>query len=78
MPLMLRIALTGATRKMLLGHLQQAYTNRACRLMRRIHALLWLADGTTVAEAATMLGVGEQTVRDWLHAFVHRGEASLA
>jgi transposase len=31
-----------------------------------------------VAEVAVRLGVGEQTVRDWLHTFVHRGETSLA
>lgn len=75
---MLRIALTGATRKMLFGRLQQAYGDHASRLIRRIHALLWLAEGTTVAEVAGRLGVGEQTVRDWLHTFVHRGETSLA
>jgi transposase len=78
MPSMLRIALTGATRKMLVQRLQQAYGDGAARLVRRIHALLGLADGQAVGEIAQLLGVGEQTVRDWLHAFVHRGETSLA
>jgi transposase len=78
MPLMMRIALTGAPRKMLVGRLQQAYAAHASRLTRRIHALLWLAEGTTIAEVATVLGVGDQTGRDWLHAFVQRGAASLA
>lgn len=75
---MMRIALTGATRKVLRYHLQQAYAAHATRLVRRIHALLWLAEGTAVAEIAEILAIGEQTVRDWLHAFVLRGAASLA
>jgi transposase len=74
---MVRIALTGETRKSLAGRLQQAYGNRATRLVRRIHALLWLAEGKAVAEVAEILAVGEQTVRDWLHAFVLWGEATL-
>jgi transposase len=78
MPSMLRIARTGATRKILFGRLQQAYGDHASRLVRRIHALLWLAEGMAVAEVAERLGVGEQTVRDWRHAVVHRGEARLA
>lgn len=75
---MIRIALTGATRKMLVARLQQAYADHATRLIRRIHALLALAEGVAVYEVAELLGVGEQTVRDWLHAFVRRGAASLA
>jgi transposase len=74
----MRIALTGATRKMLFERLRQAYRAAAPRLVRRIHALLWLAEGKAVTEIAEVLGVGEQTVRDWPHAFVRRGEASLA
>jgi transposase len=77
MPSMVRIALTNATRKMPGQRLQQAYGDGVSRLVRRIHALLELAEGASVAEVATLLGVGEQTVRDWLHAFVHRGQASL-
>jgi transposase len=78
MPSMLRIALTRATRKMLVQRLQQAYAAHIPRLIRRIHALLELAEGASVTEVAGLLGIGEQTVRDWLHAFVQRGEASLA
>ena len=74
---MVRIALTGETRKALVGRLQQAYATHASRLIRRIHALVGLADRKSVWEMAQLLGVGEQTVRDWLHAFVLKGVASL-
>ena len=57
---MIRIALTGGTRKMLVGLLQQAYADHATRLIRRIHALLELAAGAAVDEVAEVLGVGEQ------------------
>lgn len=58
---MLRIALTGATREMLGDRLQQADAGNATRVIRRIHALLWLAAGVAVAEIAEILAVGEQT-----------------
>lgn len=74
---MVRIALTGESRKSLVARLQQAYGNHATRLIRRIHALLGLAGGQSVFEVAEVLGVGEQTVRDWLHSFVLDGLGSL-
>jgi transposase len=74
---MVRIALSGTTRKILSGRLQQAYASHTTRLIRRIHALLELADGKTVWETAQLFGIGEQTVRDWLHAFVLNGVDSL-
>jgi len=42
---MVRIALSGQTRKALALRLQQAYAAHATRLIRRAHALLWLGDG---------------------------------
>jgi transposase len=73
----IKIALTGATRKTLIARLQDAYASHTTRLVRRIHALIALADGTAVSEIACLLAVGEQTIRDWLHAFLVRGVASL-
>lgn len=73
----MRIALTGDTRKALVACLQQAYATHTTRLVRRIHALLALADGKSVAEVAELFALGEQTIRDWLHAFIGRGMASL-
>jgi transposase len=74
---MVRIVLGGATRKALVGRLQQAYANHMARVIRLTHALVGPADGKSVWEMAQLLGAGEQTVRDWLHAFVLDGVASL-
>ena len=74
---MLRIALSGETRKALASRLQQAYAAHATRLVRRIHALLWLGDGKSIGEVARTLDLGEQTLRDWLHAFILQGLESL-
>ena len=59
-----RIALSSGTRKILSLRLRQAYARHITRLIRRIHALVKLADGKTVYEVAELLGMGEQTVRD--------------
>ena len=74
---MMRMTLTGETRKALIERLHQAYVNQTTRLIRRIHALLGLTEGKTLEEVAEMQGVGEQTIRDWTHAFVVEGVASL-
>ena len=74
---MMRMTLVGETRKALIERLQQAYANQATRLIRRIHALLALAEGKALDEVAETLGVGEQTIRDWLHAFIVQGIARL-
>jgi DDE superfamily endonuclease/Homeodomain-like domain-containing protein len=77
MPSVVRIAPSGETRKGLSARLQQAYASHATRPVRKVHALLWLAEGKSVGEIARTLDLGEQTVRDWLHAFVLEGLASL-
>jgi len=74
---MIRIAFRAETRKALITRLHDAYASHTTRLVRRIHALIALADGTAVREIAQLLAVGEQTIRDWLHAFLLRGVASL-
>jgi transposase len=48
------------------------------RLVRRIHALLFIIEGKTVDEVAAMLDLGAQTVRDYVNAFLWRGVASLS
>jgi transposase len=77
MPSMIRIALSAQMRKSLASRLQQAYAASATRLVRRIHALLWLVDGKSVGEVAQTLDLGEQTIRDWLHTFLLQGLESL-
>lgn len=39
---------------------------RDARLRDRLSALLWLADGYSSAEVATLLGISVRTVTNWL------------
>jgi len=66
-----------STRKQLYRRLQQAYARGALRLVKRIHALLALAEAMSVQDVATMLGIGEQTVRDYRNLFLLKQLASL-
>lgn len=72
-----RIQFTSSMRKTLGERLHDAYRTSQVRLIRRIIVLLCLADGQTVAQVATLLNLGEQTVRDYLRAFLVDGMASL-
>jgi transposase len=71
------IRLTPFMRQQLYCRLHQAYASGSLRLIKRIHALFAIADGTAVSEVAHMLALGEQTVRDYLNGFLWRGVASL-
>lgn len=73
----IRIRIHNSLRKAVLERLKQAYALGSLRLVKRIHALLYLADSKTVAEVAEILHLGEQTVRDYFHAFIRQGLASL-
>jgi transposase len=73
----IQICLSNRVRRQLCSRLQHAYGRGELRLVKRIHALLYIATGTTVPEGASILGLGEQTVRDYLRSFVLRGFASL-
>jgi transposase len=65
------------TRKQLYRRLQQAYASGSLRLVKRIHALLALAQDMCVRDVAEMLTLGEQTVRDYRNQFLWKGVASL-
>jgi transposase len=69
--------LNSFTRKQLYRRLQQAYAHGSLKLVKRIHAVLALAQDLSVREVAEMLALGEQTVRDYRHAFLLKGVASL-
>jgi transposase len=71
------IRLTPFMRQQLYRRLHQAYASGSLRLVKRIHALLAIAEGMAVREVAQMLALGEQTVRDSLNGFLWRGVASL-
>ena len=65
------------TRKQLYRRLQQAYASGSLRLVKRLHALLALAQGQSVSAVAEMLSLGEQTVRDYRNQYLCKGMASL-
>ena len=64
------IRLTPLMRQQLYRRLRHAYASGSLRLVKRIHALLAIAEGMAVSEAAQMLTLGEQTVRDYLNRFL--------
>ena len=71
------LRLTPLRRQQLYHRLQQAYASGALRVGKRLHALLAIAEGMTVHDVAQMLGLGEQTVRDYLHRFLGQGVSSV-
>src|SRR5215471_10178191 len=71
------LRLTPLLRQQLSRRLQQAYASGSLRLVKRLHTLLAIAEGMTVHDVAQMLGLGEQTVRDYLNSFLWQGVASL-
>ncbi len=71
------LQLSSFTRKQLYRRLQQAYASGSFKLVKRIHALLALAQGQSVSEVAEMLSLGEQTVRDYRNQYLFKGMASL-
>ena len=48
------------------------------RLVRRIHALLYILDGMIVADVASLLGLSGQTIYNYINAFLHKGINSLS
>lgn len=70
------LQLSSFTRKQFYRRLQEAYASGSLKLVKRIHALLALAQGQSVREVAELLALGEQTVRDYRHQFLFQGMAS--
>jgi len=77
-PVSFTLHLSSFTRKQLYRQLQQAYGRGDLRVVRRIQALLALANNQSVQEIAEMLNLGQQTIRDYRHAFLLKGISSLA
>jgi len=76
-PVSFTLHLSSFTRKQLYRRLQQAYGSGDLRVVRRIQALLALADNHSVQEVAEMLNLGQQTIRDYRNAFLLKGVSSL-
>lgn len=53
----IRLTLNNRTRRALLQRLHQAYQGGDIRLIRRVHCLLYLADGEAVAEVMRLLNL---------------------
>jgi transposase len=64
-------------RQHLYHRLHQAFASGSLRLVKRLHALLAIAEGMAVREVAQMLALGEPTVRDYRHQCLWQGVASL-
>src|SRR5262249_44517177 len=69
--------LSAFTRKHLSRRLQQAYASGSLKLVKRLHALLALAQGQSVSDVAEMRSLGEHTVCDYRHQSLCKGLASL-
>src|SRR4029078_13644079 len=74
---MFTITFSRPTVKQLTFQLQAAFRRGDLRLIKRITALLLLADGLPPATVAERLGLGRSTIYSWLHAFVLERWASL-
>jgi transposase len=74
----IRIRLTGNLRQDVVARLHTAYRDNQLRLVKRIHALLAIVEGQSVTEVAELLHLGEQTVRDYVCAFIRKGVDSLS
>jgi transposase len=61
----------------LLKRLQQAYAQGELRLIKRIHALLYILDGKSVSEVADILKLSLQTIYNYITAFVLQRLESL-
>ena len=71
------IHFTRPTTKLLTQRLGQAYTAGDLWLVRRVSALLGLANGETVAQVAETLSVSRQAVYNWLKVFILYGMDSM-
>src|SRR5215212_2880144 len=74
---MLRIAFSRATVRQLTAAWHRAFQRGEVRVVRRIAALLLLADQHPASVVAARVGVSESTIYAWLHAFVLHQGASL-
>ena len=61
----------------LLERLQRAYAIGHLRLIKRIHALLFIVEGKSVAQVAEILSLSEQSVRNYVKTFLLKGLDSL-
>jgi transposase len=73
----LKLRFSNATLLALYRRLRQAYARGQLRLIKRIHALLYLADGKRVAQVAEILQLSQQAIYNYIKAFLWKGLDSL-
>ncbi len=73
----IRLSVSRKSYSRLIARLQQAYRRGQLRLVKRIHAVLYRLEGRTVADVAQMLDLSDQSVRNYVHAFILKGLDSL-
>jgi transposase len=74
----IRLSLKPGDWNKLVDCVRQAYTNGQLRLVKRIHALLYILDDKAVDEVVAILDLSEQTVYNYISAFILKGFDSLA
>lgn len=70
MSIAIRFQMKQQTLNSLYEHLQKAYAMGQLRLVRRIHAILYIIDGKDVAEVAAILKLSSQTIYNYVKAFI--------
>jgi transposase len=73
----IRLSLGKDKMDVLLQRLHQAYAIGQLRLIKRLHALLYIIEGKPVAQIAEILNLSEQSVRNYVIAFMIKGLNSL-
>lgn len=73
----IRLSLRKGEMEVLLKRLQQAYAQGELRLIRRIHAILYILEGKSVSEVADILKLSLQTIYNYLTAFILQRLESL-
>ena len=73
----IRLNLKPADYQKLCERLRRAYAQGQLRLVKRIHALLYILEGKAVAEVSAILGLSEQSVYNYVTAFILKGLDSL-
>ena len=66
----IRLSLRKGELEAILQRLQEAYAKGEVRLIKRIHALLYIVEGQTVGEVVDILKLSKQTVYNYLKAFI--------
>ena len=77
MSIAIRLQVSNQMLASLYERLNRAYAMGQLRLVKRIHALLYILDGKDVAEVATILKLSSQTVYNYVKAFILNSLNSL-